>query len=117
MKEKISEFGRKFFQRTSSFTRQVIDILTSLYFWLLVGCVFIGMYAFIMLLVAYILGVNPWITLILPLVPFVAVWHRILKKRVENYVASLMKPRAILNLEKALKDYVELLEKQKQKRR
>lgn len=94
----------------------IIGLLTNLYFWFIVGCTSIGMYALAMLWVAWILHVNPWITIITPLVPFTATWYVIMRKRVQNYVALLLSQGRIWDTDKALADYVELVREQKGRR-
>jgi len=71
------------------------------------------MYAIVTLYVAYLLNVNAWIIMIPPLVPFTIVWLLVLRKRANSYLALLLAPQRNYDIEKTLKEYEELLEKQK----
>ena len=87
------------------------------YFWFMISWSFIGIYVVIMLEVAYLLHVNPWITVTLPLVPIVIAWYYIVRKRLINYVNLILKSQKIRNIEEILKEYLDLLEEQKRRRR
>jgi hypothetical protein len=108
---------RKLFEEISSDAKLIFGLLTNHYFWFIVSWSFISMYPFVMLYVAYLLNVNPWITIILPLAPIVAVWYYIVRKRIINYVYSLLKSQKIRDTEEVIKEYLDLLEEQKRKRR
>lgn len=88
------------------------EFMTTGFFWFIVSCSFASMYTFVMLWLAYMLRVNPWFTLVPPLVPLVILWYRLIKKRIENYMDLLMKPFVIRSADEVIKEYSKLLEEQ-----
>jgi hypothetical protein len=110
-----STFGRiqaKAEFEISSSMRLMAGLLTSGYYWLIVGCTSISMYPFVMLWVAWILHINPWITIIMPLVPFVTAWYMLMRKRLGNYLALLLSQGRIWDTDKALTEYIVLIRSQ-----
>lgn len=117
MNEKLRKLRKQITFELSTLTGQVAEVLTSLIFWVVLCSAFGGMYVFAMLYAAYLLNVNPWVTIALPLVPIVIVWYLILRKRTENFLALLMAPERGWNIDKSLREYTELLEEQKRRER
>lgn len=113
MRHSVSRVCKRALLELSDSVGLVAEVLRSSFFWLIMCCSIGGMYAFITLYVAYLLKVNAWIIVIPPLIPFAAIWFLILRKRANNYLASLLAPQRNYDVEKALKEYAELLEKQK----
>jgi len=73
-------------------------------------------YVLAMLYVAYLLGVSPWATIILPITPLFTLWLWVQWKRERNYWALILGPQKEWNIDKVLKEYTELLEKQKKRK-
>jgi hypothetical protein len=69
-----------------------------------------------MFYVAYLLRVNAWLTIVPPLIPLTVTWFFVLRKRTNNYIALLLAPQKIYDMDKTLKEYTELLENQKHER-
>ena len=113
MSDKTKRLRKRITFELSSFTGQVAEAFTSLAFWIVLCCAFGGMYVFVMLYAAYLLSVNPWVTIAPPLIPVGIVWYLILRKRARNFLALLMAPERGWNIDKSLKEYTELLEAQK----
>jgi len=66
-----------------------------------------------MVYVAFLLGVSPWVMIIPPITPLFAVWLWVQVKRERNHLALLLDQQKEWDIDKALKGYTELLEKQR----
>ncbi len=87
-------------------------------FWTVVGArVYLICNVLTMLYVAYLLGVNPWITITSSLITVFAVWLRIQMRREHDYLALLLEQQKEWDVDTALKEYTELLERQKRGKR
>ena len=101
----------------SSSVKLMTGLFTSGNYWLIVGCTFIGIYPYAMLWMAWMLHINPWITMIAPLIPFVTAWYMLMRKRLRNYLALLLSQGRIWDTEKALTEYIALLRRQNEENR
>jgi hypothetical protein len=115
MTERISKIFGKCIAEMSSFGIQIYEILTSFWFWIIVGCSFISMYVFVMFTVACILGINAWFLIIPPLVPFTVICIWINDRRLENYYDLLRNPFTFRDLEETMQEYLQLLGEKKEK--
>jgi hypothetical protein len=113
MRHSVARVCRRALLELSDSVGLVAEVLRSSFFWFIIGCSFASMYAFVTLYVAYLLKVNAWIIMIPPLIPFTTVWLLVLRKRANSYLAFLLAPQKDYDIEKTLKEYAELLEKQK----
>jgi len=110
---KITKYLQKLLSELSSDAITILGLLANPYFWFMVSWSFIGIYVVAMLEIAYLLHINPWIVIVLPLVPIVIAWYYVVRKRLINYVNLLLKSQKIRDLEDVLKEYLDLLEEQK----
>lgn len=113
MESKLHRLGKRAFLELSLAIDMVVDMLTGPSFWLVMLCSFGGMYVFVMLYAAYLLHVNPWLTIVPPLIPVTTAWFLILRKRIKNYLALLLQPPRNWDIDEAVKGYEELLRKQR----
>lgn len=94
----------------------LLGSLIDVSFWTVVGSrVYVQCYVLAMICVAYALGVNPWVTIVPSAAPLLAVWLWVQTKRERNRLALLLTPQKDWNIDKALKEYTELLEKQRKR--
>ena len=116
MESKLHRLGKRAFLELSLAIDMVVDMLTGPSFWLVMLCSFGGMYVFVMLYAAYLLHVNPWLTIVPPLIPVTTAWFLILRKRIKNYLALLLQPPRNWDIDEAIKGYEELLRKQRNRK-
>ncbi len=116
MKESVNRFLKKALLEVADLLGLTFEFLTSALFWTVTISAFFSMYTWIMLYVAYLLHTNPWVTIIPPLIPITLAWYYIAKKHDRNYLALLLAPQKTYDMEKALSEYLELLENQKDAR-
>jgi len=116
LKESIRRFLRRAFFEVSDSLGMAYEFVTSGFYWMIVCCGFFSMYTWIMFYVAFLLHVNPWVTIIPPLIPMTLGWYYIVRKQARNYLALLLAPQRTYDTEKAVREYLELLENQKHKR-
>jgi len=85
---------------------------------LLLNLLFLILYPIIIIYIAILLnlGLYSWIVIGLFLIPPVAAWLIILRKRAESYLATLMeKEPPKWNVEEKVEEYIELLEKERKR--
>jgi hypothetical protein len=116
MARNLREVWAKVCYDVSSSASMIFGPLTDLFFWFIVSCSLAGMYPFISLWVAWTFHIDPMITVYVPLVPFTAVWYSIIRRRIKNYLASLLAPQKTYDVDSAVKTYVKLLEEQEKER-
>lgn len=101
----------------SSSLRLIVGLFTSSQYWFIVGCTFISIYPYAMLWVAWMLHINPWITIVTPLIPFVTAWYMVMRRRLRNYLALLLNQGRIWDTDKALTEYIRLVRSQNRENR
>jgi hypothetical protein len=117
MTGRIDRIFRKCIAEVSSFATDIYEILTSFWFWFLVGCSFISMYVVVMIIVACTLGINAWLLIIPPLIPLTLAIIWINDKRLKNYYDLLRNPFTFRDLEETMQEYLQLLGEKKDKDR
>lgn len=110
MNKKIP-FWKKVLRKLYFIVALIIAFFTDSFFWSIVIAFFGGMEVWLMLLLAIELSVNPWMTILPPLVPLAIVWYWVQKERIKNYLDLLMKPYKPRDVEKTVKEYLEILRK------
>ncbi len=117
MARSFREVWAKVRYEVSSSASMIFGPLTDLFFWFIVSCVLISMYPFISLWVAWTFHMSPIITVYGPLVPFTVAWYIIIRRRIKNYLTSLLAPQKTYDVDSAVRTYVKLLEEQEKERR
>lgn len=102
---------KRLLQKIYFIIAMIIAFVTDSFFWSLVIAYFAGMEVWLMLYVAILLHVNPWMTILPPLAVLVIVWYWVQRERIKNYLDLLMKPYKVRDLEKTVQEYIEILRK------
>lgn len=110
MARSFREVWAKVRYEVSSSASMIFGPLTDLFFWFIVSCVLISMYPFISLWVAWTFSARP-------LVSFTVAWYIIIRRRIKNYLTSLLAPQKTYDVDSAVRTYVKLLEEQEKERR
>ncbi len=115
MNLKIS-FWNRLLQKIYFTVALIIAFFRDSFFWSLVIAYFAGMYVWLMIYVAMLLHVNPWMLILPPLAVLCIVWYWIVSERMKNYLDLLIRPYKPRDVEKTVKEYLEILRKRDAKK-
>jgi len=111
--ERVNRFLRKALLEVADLLGLTFEFVTSAFFWTVTISTSFSMYVWVMAYVAYVLHINAWVTIIPPLVPMTLAWYYIVRRRARNYLALLLAPHRTWDQDKALTEFLKLLEEQK----